>query len=251
MPQLILLGSAASVPDAEHDTVSMVLCGPGWSVLIECGGSPLYKLARLGIGPETIHSVILTHGHADHLYGLPILVQGLWLGGREAALPVYGPGQALDRASQLLALLDLTDSDRRLSLEWHSVPLREEQQVLGVGEIRVTASPVLHGDQDTLALRFDNSLTKRAIVYSADTEPCPTLIRLAAGADLLLHEATGDFPGHSTPAEAAEVAREAGVGQLVLIHYPVQGVKPQAWRRQAAGFPGAVTLAHDGDVYPL
>jgi ribonuclease Z len=251
MPQLILLGSAASVPDAEHDTVSMVLRGPEWSVLIDCGGSPLHKLARLGIDSETIRAVILTHGHADHLYGLPILVQGLWLGGREAPLPVYGPGQALDRAQQLLALLDLVDSDRRLSLEWHPVPLREGRQVLAVGEIRITASPVVHGDQDTLALRFENSITKRVIVYSADTEPCPTLIRLAAGADLLLHEATGDFPGHSTPVEAAEVAREAGVAQLALVHYPVHGVEPEAWRRQAAGFPGEVTLARDGDVYSL
>jgi ribonuclease Z len=251
MPQLILLGSAASVPDAEHDTVSLVLCGPGWSVLIDCGGSPLYKLARLGMDRETIHAVILTHGHADHLYGLPILVQGLWLGGREAPLPVYGPRQALDRAHRLLELLDLIDSDRRLSVEWHPLSLREGRQVLEVGEIRITASPVVHGDQETLALRFDNSLTKRAIVYSADTEPCPTLIRLAAGADLLLHEATGDFPGHSTPAQAADVAREAGVGQLALIHYPVHGVKPEAWRRQAAEFPGTVTLACDGDVYPL
>jgi len=251
MPHLILLGSAASVPDADHDTVSLVLCGPGWSVLIDCGGSPLYKLARLGMDPETVHAVILTHGHADHLYGLPILVQGLWLGGRDAALPVYGARQALDRARQLLALMDLINSDRRLGLEWHSVPLREGQQVLAMDEISVSASPVPHLDQDTLALRFDNSVTKRAIVYSADTEPCPTLTRLAAGADLLLHEATGDFPGHSTPAGAAEVARKAGVGQLALIHYPVHGVSLEAWQRQAAGFPGAVTLATDGDVYPL
>jgi ribonuclease Z len=200
---------------------------------------------------ETIRAVILTHGHADHLYGLPILVQGLWLGGRQATLPVYGPRQALDRARQLLALLDLIDSERRLGLEWHSVPPREGRQVLEVEEIRITASPVAHLDQETLALRFDNNVTKRAIVYSADTEPCPALIRLAVGTDLLLHEATGDFPGHSTPAEAAEVARDAGVGQLALIHYPVHGVSLEAWRRQAFGFPGAVTLAGDGDVYPL
>jgi ribonuclease Z len=123
--------------------------------------------------------------------------------------------------------------------------------VLVVDEIRITATPVLHGGQDTLALRFDNGATNRSIVYSADTEPCPTLIRLAAGADLLLHEATGDFPGHSTPSRAAEVAREAGVGQLALIHYPVHGVSLEVWRQKAAGFPGVVTLASDGDAYPL
>jgi ribonuclease Z len=110
---------------------------------------------------------------------------------------------------------------------------------------------MVHGSNDTLALRFENTDTGRAAVYSADTEPCAALVRLAAGADLLLHEATGEHPGHSTPAEAAEVAREAGVARLALIHYPVRGVNLEAWRLQAAEFPGPVMLAREGDRYEL
>jgi ribonuclease Z len=104
---------------------------------------------------------------------------------------------------------------------------------------------------ETLALRFDNTATGRAIVYSSDTEPCQSLIQLAEGADLLIHEATGAFPGHSSPAEAAGVAREAGAERLALIHYPVRGVNREDWRRGAAGFPGRVELAEDGDIYAL
>ncbi len=251
MPELIVLGSAASVPDATHDTISLALRGTGWSILIDCGGSPLHKLGRVGVEPEEILALILTHHHADHLYGLPILVQGLWLGGREAPLLVYGPEQALERARKLLELLDLAGREGMFDLAWHKVPLREGRRVLAMGDIRITASPTIHAGNDTLALRFDNTVTGRAIVYSADTEPCPALVRLAAGADLLLHEATGDLPGHSSPAEAAEVAREAGVEQLTLIHYPVRGVNLETWRKQASGFPGPVTLACDGDAYPL
>ena len=136
-------------------------------------------------------------------------------------------------------------------LEWHPVPLRTGRRVLEMAEIEITAAPVTHGENDTIALRFENRTTKRAIVYSADTEPSQALGTLAGGAGLLLHEATGDLPGHSSAAQAAEVAREAGVEQLVLIHYPVRGVDPERWRRQAAGFPGPVGLACDGDVYPL
>ncbi len=251
MAKLIVLGSSASVPDAEHDTVSLALRGSDWAVLIECGGSPIQKLAQLGVGLEDLRAVILSHRHPDHLYGLPALVQGLWIGGREAPLPIYGPVQALDRARALLELLELADREGMFAVEWFPVPLRQGREVGAWGEVRVTAAPVVHGDNDTLALRFENGSTGRAIVYSADTEPCPAVVRLAAGAELLIHEATGEYPGHSTPAEAAEVAREAGVEQLALIHYPVRGVNLEAWRLQASEFPGPVRLAREGDRYRL
>lgn len=251
MPELIVLGTAASVPDAEHDTVGLALRGPDWAVLIDCGGSPLHKLARVGVDADAIRAIVLTHRHADHLYGLPMLVQGLWLSGRGAPLPVYGPAETLNVAHTLLELFDVAERPDMFSLQWHPLPLREGRRVMEVGGVRITSAPVHHRQVETLAYRFENTATGRAIVYSADTEPCAVLVRLALGADLLIHEATGEQTGHSSPAQAAEVAREAGVTRLALIHYPVRGVNLEAWRLAAAGFPGPVLLARDGDVYLL
>jgi ribonuclease Z len=66
----------------------------------------------------------------------------------------------------------------------------------------------------------------RSLVYSGDTRPCRTLASLAKKADLLIHESTftTEFAdeavarGHSTSAEAAQVARDSGVGRLALTH---------------------------------
>lgn len=251
MPDLLILGTAASVPDAEHDTIGLALCGPGWAVQIECTGSPLYKLARMGVKAAVLRAVVLTHGHADHLYGMPMLIQGLWLGGRKAPLPVYGPAEALSVARCLLQPFDLVERPGMFSLEWHPIPLREGERVLEIEGVRITAAPVEHLVLETLALRFEDRQTGRAAVYSADTQPCPAVVRLATGANLLLHEANGSHPGHSSPEQAAEVAQAAGVEQLILIHYPVHGVDLEAWRARAARFPGPVTLARDGERIPF
>ncbi len=251
MPDLIVLGTAASVPDAEHDTIGLVLRGPDWAVPVDCGGSPVHKLARHGVRPDHIRAVILTHCHADHLYGLPMLVQGLWLNGRKDPLPLYGPRETLAVAHRLLTLFQLTRQPGMFVLEWRSVPLVPGCRVLDIEGVRITATPTVHADVQTIALRFDCVATGRSIVYSSDTEPCPALVRLATGADLLLHEATGNYRGHSSPAGAAAVARQAGAARLVLIHYPVQGVDLDRWRLAANEFPGEVALASDGDLFSL
>ncbi|MEM1093312.1 MAG: ribonuclease Z [Bacteroidota bacterium] len=67
----------------------------------------------------------------------------------------------------------------------------------------------------------------KAFAYVTDTRPCEAGIALAAGAAVLYHEATyrdvhADLArdrGHSTAAQAAQVAAEAGVDQLVLGHF--------------------------------
>jgi ribonuclease Z len=67
----------------------------------------------------------------------------------------------------------------------------------------------------------------RVITILGDTKPCGNALRLAMGADLLVHEATfgagmeekaHEF-GHCTTAEAAQTAAQAGSRQLVMTHF--------------------------------
>jgi len=109
----------------------------------------------------------------------------------------------------------------------------EKAKALGVPEGELW-SKLQHGEQVKLpngtVVAPEQVLGKlrhgRKIVYSGDTKPFEGFARFAAGADLLIHEATLDDAlaekaaedGHSTPSQAAETAAKAKAKKLVLTH---------------------------------
>jgi len=103
----------------------------------------------------------------------------------------------------------------------------------------------------TIAVRVLARDTGRVMAYSSDTAPCESVARLVQGAHVLVHEATGPTIGHSSPAQAAAVARNAGVERLILIHYPVDADRDAILREARAVFPGTVELAEDFREYEL
>lgn len=90
----------------------------------------------------------------------------------------------------------------------------------------------------------------RKVVLTGDTRPLPRFVEAAKGADLLIHDATlsedeserARKVGHSTAREAAEVAREADVGMLVLHHLSSRfSADPKKLRKEAeAVFPNVL-----------
>jgi ribonuclease Z len=257
--RFVFLGTSGAVPSLERDTTSLVFVGQDESILVDCGGSPVQKLLHAKVDPMSVGHVIITHIHPDHAYGLPSLVQNLFLMGRSAPLGIACREEHLEPLRALLSLFELLERPGMYPIAFDAVRARDGVPVASTRSFTVTASPNAHGRMPNLALRFDVRETGRAVVYSSDTEPCDAVVTLARGADTLIHEATfaergrGRFGAHSTASQAGAIAARAGVRRLILTHIdPEYHGETDAMAAEArASFGGLVEISQELVSYPL
>ena len=249
MADLLLLGTGAALNDGSREPTMLALRGTSSTVLIDCGSNPVRQLQRLGVPPASIERLILTHSHPDHTSGFPLLVEMLWLAGRREPLPVHGPAEAIDVVRRAFAQWDTSAWNGLPDLQWHAVPLVIGAPIATGADFELTAAPGKHS-VPVIGVRARDVHGGGTLVYGADGEPSPGIRALAQGADLLVHEATGAYPTHSTAEGAAEVASAAGVKRLVLVHLS-PAVNDLEAQRLAANkiFGGDVFVGRDLDRY--
>ncbi len=99
----------------------------------------------------------------------------------------------------------------------------------------------------------------RMVVYMVDTRPFPGAVDFARGADLLVHDGMFDeemageskMRGHSTAREAARLAQEAGVRQLVLVHISPRYLSINSMLKEAREIFPQTRIARDLDEYEV
>ncbi len=245
MPKVIILGSSNAIASAEHDNTHMVVVGEDRTVLVDCVSSPILRLERAGVDLNSLTDLIVTHFHPDHVSGAPLLLMDMWLMGRSRPLNVYGLQHTLDRLEDLMGFYGWAEWPGFYPVTFSRLPGDELTTVLDCPDFRIVSSPT-HHLVPTIGMRFEFHHAGKVMAYSCDTEPCQEVVRLAAGADVLIHEAAGRTRGHSSAEQAAEIATQAEVGKLFLIHYPTgrfSSGNPVAEAREH--FQGEVRLAED------
>lgn len=220
MPQLHLLGTGSALSDPHRTTTMLALEDDTELIVIDCGGDAVQRLMQLGVDLSKLSALIITHEHADHVSGFPLFMEKLWLAGRRDPVRVYGIPEAVAQAKRLHDSFDLESwyDSGYPGVTWHEFALGEKVTVLE-SSFRVYASPAVHAVPN-VGLRLEHNLSGKVIAYSGDTEPTRKFTDLALGADVLIHEATGEEPGHSSALAAAKVARDAHAKRLLLVHLP-------------------------------
>ena len=253
------LGTSGAVPSLRRDNTSLVFADGDDAILLDVGGSPVQKLLLAAVDPLGLAHVVVTHLHVDHAYGLPSLLRNLQLLGRQAPLTVWCHPEHAQALHDLLGIFRMWGRPEMYPLTLTPVPAGEEAAVAATTGLSLAVSPNAHGSMANLAVRVAPRDGRRAVVYSSDTEPCDAVVRLATGADTLIHDATyldrsaPRHGAHSTAAEAGDIAARAGVRRLILAHidHAHHEETDTLLAAARARFGGVIEVAEELVPYPM
>ena len=245
-------GHTAIAFECDDDTRFLLDASSGNTVARNC--------VQLGMAPESFHKVLLTHHHADHMSGLPLiqLVHTRYLDDGPP-LEVYGPEDVLRHAVDLCRVLSpglMVDRGGAVNAEGRQVM---QWQGTGIGS-RVQLGPstfasCFPADHIPGAVGWTIDSGGVRVVFSGDTRFNPIIAEAGRRPRLLIHEAYSldedrehaVNAAHSTAGEAGRIAALAEAEELVLTHItnPFHDEPYPLIDEAAQHFPGPVSVAFD------
>jgi ribonuclease BN (tRNA processing enzyme) len=254
--RLTVVGCSGSYPGPDSPASCYLIEADGpdgarerpWRILLDLGNGALGALHRY-VDPLEVDAVFLSHLHADHcldLCGYHVL-RKYHPEGPQPLLPVWGPSGTAERLAAAYGLPAEPGMTEEFDFRVHGEPVE-------VGPFTVEAVPVVH-PVPAFGLRV--TAGGRSLAYSGDTGPCAGLDRLAAGADLLLAEASflaenANPPDlHLTGADCGVAAARGDVGRLVITHVPPWYDPAVAVADAKVAYAGPIEVATSGATWDV
>ena len=195
--------------------------GPSGDFLIDCGASTLIALRKLGIDPNAIGTIFISHLHGDHFGGLPFFIlDAQFYSRRRAPLTLAGPPGFRERLSAAMEVFfpGSSTTARKFEIDLHEIT---PGTALTINGIAVSAVEVRHAcGAPPLALRFQ--CDGKTIAYSGDSEWTEALIEIGREADLFIVEALSfekRISQHLDYASFRARAQRIAAKRIVLTHF--------------------------------
>jgi ribonuclease Z len=153
---LTFLGTSASVPSAERNHPALLVEAGNQRILVDCGEGTQRQLLRSAAGFRRLDRLLLTHGHFDHVLGIPGLFSTLRLRQSADAMTIHGSPGTLDVVVRMLAGLW---GEGRAPIPLQLIPLTAGQ-VIDAGEFTIDCFPVLHRDTDSFGFSFESPVRR-------------------------------------------------------------------------------------------
>jgi ribonuclease BN (tRNA processing enzyme) len=274
--RLILLGTGGGpTPKPNRAQPAQVIIVKDAAYVIDCGNGVARQMVLAGVPLASLRAVFITHQHSDHNADYGNLIWLAWASTLTTKVNSYGP-PPLKEMTRLFLEMNEYDIKARMADEGRVDlrPLIVPHEITAGGpvmqdeNVKVTAALVDHGMvKPAFAYRID--CPDRSIVISGDTRPSENLVRLAHGADVLVHEVMylpalekliasepnattlrGHLKAaHTSTEEVGRIATEAGVKTLVLSHFVPGGtpvIPDQVWFDAVRPhFAGRLIVGHD------
>jgi ribonuclease Z len=152
MFDLTFLGTSASVPSAERNHPGLLVEAGGQRIMVDCGEGTQRQLLRSGSGFRRLDRILLTHGHFDHVLGIPGLFSTLRLRQSADMMTIHGSPGTLDVVVRMLAGLW---GEGRAPIPLELVALTEGP-VLDAGDFTIGCFPVRHRETDSFGFSFES-----------------------------------------------------------------------------------------------
>ena len=289
-----LCGAGSPMPDEKRGGPCTLVVAGKRIFVFDAGNASSRNIGKMGFIHGRIEAIFLTHFHSDHIDGLGELMLQRWVSTSNAApVPVHGPAgvetvlagfmqaYAQDRHYRVAHHGEATLP--QAGFGGKALPFTLDAQgralLLKDADLEITAFAVDHAPVHP-AVGYRIVYKGRSVVLSGDTKKSAAVQREASGVDLLVHEAMStplmallqDSAGqaaraklrqlmldivdyHSTPEQAAQVARDAGVRYLLLNHIapplPLGGLEKAFLGDAASIFSGPLRVGSDGDFISL
>jgi ribonuclease Z len=292
--RVTFLGTAASRPTVGRNVSGLAVQREGESMLFDCGEGTQRQMMRYGTG-FSLRRIFFTHLHADHFLGVVGLLRTMALQGREEPMDLFGPpgstrvlNQAIhlgvDRIQFPVQIQELQPGQSLGDDDYEIMAFKVRHGTSAIGyrlkefprlgrfdvdrarELGIPEGPLFGRLHRGEAVEVDGRTIRpeelvgparpgRTLVYTGDTRPTQDTVEAAAGADLLIHEATFSLEDaarahetfHSTAHGAAEIAAEAGVDALVLTHVSARySENPAPLLKEAREVFANTEVARDG-----
>lgn len=282
--EVILTGTGVPHPaPGRAGAGALVRCGEV-ALQFDAGRGTCMRLVEAGVSPVDLTALFVTHHHSDHVVDLADVAMTRWIlqqTRRTGPLQVVVPDGPAARFVR--RMLDPFDDDIAVRREhtgqgapevdvctFAAPSSRLEVWSSADGSVRVSAIGVRHEPVEAaVAYRVDTP--DGAVVISGDTRVCDETFVLAAGADVVVHEAcrartmVERFKGtvfetivsyHADTVDLGEIAERHGVAQVVLTHLipaPANETHEQGFVSdlRKGGYTGRVTVGRDLTVVPV
>ncbi len=278
---LALCGAGGPLPAPKASGPCVVVIAGQRMFVVDAGTDGLRNLGRMGMQAGRIEAVFLTHYHSDHIDGLGEVATIRWVGAANTApLPVYGPAGLQQVVNGFNSAYAFDKGYRHehhgdtvapqsgwgmLAREFPTPAIGKLETLIDEAGLKIEALAVDHAPV-VPAVGYRFSYKGRSLLISGDTVALDNLKNFAEGIDLLVHEALAPnlvmqmnaaanklgnkildkvtidiLDYHTSPLEAAQIAKDAGVGHLLYYHI----VPPLV-------IPGQESLFLDGadEVFP-
>jgi len=289
-----LCGAGGPLPDPKRSGACVAVVAGEHLFVVDAGTNGARNLGRLRYPIGRTEAVLLTHFHSDHIDGLGELATLRWVqAANTEPLPVIGP-RGVKKVVAGFNKSYAQDEDYRFDhhgdtvaprsghgMEAQSFAPPEDGELVTVYEadgVKIQALLVDHAPVEP-AVAYLFTYKERTALISGDTAKSANIEKFARGIDLLVHEAlspelvmimhnaarrTGNeimakitidiLDYHASPIEAAETARDAGVGHLLYYHIVPVLILPgmeAAWLDGVDEIFSDYTLGEDGTTFSL